>query len=912
MEKKLRLRHLVNKELSFYPKKTIDREIINKYDSDEENQIEYDSEIEDKAIGSKSSTKRQEEGKKEEPVNGTSKFKEDEDYKEKSLEDLKSQARSEKSGVGPKTITFECKEDEYVDSELAERVVKIFTQEDYDSFKKLFGDKLFAEKLTLKTAAFYSRIFRLYLKLSDNFLENSQSNIGIKVLLTLNTFLCEEKSKINNKEFVNMYNGIFSLSDELISIGIKTSHSVLEVIPVTINLLKLLIISEENESLYKSTITNLNKVKEKAYISKDQCKDLLTICFNLLKKKCLSNIFLQLTEIICFILKHNNDYFTKFVEIMASSFNDFTEEYSINNDKIYQIDKKILRNYYNYYSLYTCHNSETISLYSLLFMKSFGILYYYEQTSTEEVNNTNTSGQGNANNNKSENSFNRIFELFFSKILESKRDSLLLCLYCLISDLLKVRYNLEFPICLVLLTNIFLYLSQLANQEEIELPRRKYFMNCYALILEEFLSDFKNMKKYHICYSPNQACGNCFSCRYTNEEVLQNRLYFTCTKCNANTNLKIQIITESSEKDISVCSFCDIKTLFNEYPTLLNNDNEITISSYDLKEGTQTNDLFDNFLRFQDALYKNCFLFLRSYILHYFKEIGRNEIYSESLSESFNIFLKIFISDSKVNFNEFYFTQIKQFFEIQKYKLINLIPDIYIDENLISYFYFYYFYINFLFVGSIRLTELLTDDSVNWNIRYKSLKLLEKFLTFEGKENIFKHFNIDIVSSLLSDHSFHIREYSLEILLKFYKFGKIERNQLLCILYENINETSFLIRKRIIKALIDLVYTDDINNVDILELCLDESKKIEIEHFRNVNFIFLNKLLDNSESEKIKSMIIEYYFNIFNNCKKYNNLTTNTLVTFIKLLTDNQDYQLSSHYLENIATIFEKVNLYLI
>src|SRR5690242_1292026 len=100
MEKRLRLRHLVNKELSFYPKKSCDREIINKYDSDEENQIEYDSEIEgDKAIGSKYSASRQEEDKKDAPVAVATKFKEDEDYKEKTLEDLKSQARSEKSEV---------------------------------------------------------------------------------------------------------------------------------------------------------------------------------------------------------------------------------------------------------------------------------------------------------------------------------------------------------------------------------------------------------------------------------------------------------------------------------------------------------------------------------------------------------------------------------------------------------------------------------------------------------------------------------------------------------------------------------------------------------------------------------------------------------------------------------------------
>jgi hypothetical protein len=886
MEKRLRLRSLVNKELSFYPKKSCEREVINKYDSDEENQIEYDSENEvNKDVVEKSNGRQVDEGKIEKVAK---QFKEDEELKEKTLEELKSQARSEKSAIVPR-VSFEFREDDYVDQELVEVMAKVSIQEEFETFKDLFSRKLSSEKMTLQSANFYSRMLCQYIKFSDIYAD-LQGGMLSKLLLNLHTFMYEEKNK-SSVEFTSFYNSLLTASDLLMNYFLKTSLSILEIIPVVISLLKLLILNEENESCYKSLIMNLNKIKESAYISKDQSKDLMTICISLLKKKCLSNIFLQLIDIVCYIVKNNNDYYVKLIEMMVSWFNCFTEEYCSSEEKISQIDKRIIRGYYNHFGIYSCYNSQVISIYSLLFMRAFGILYYTDST-------------GDENTDRNEYSFNKIFELYITKILDSKRDSILYALYCLTNDFLIVRYNLEFQICLVLLTNVFVYLSQLISQEEIELSRRKFFMNCYSLILDEILIDFGNMKRYYLCHSSNQACQleSCFSCKYSHEIAQNRNFYYNCSKCTINTNLKLQIITESREKDTSVCSFCDIQTLFNEYPTLLNNDNEITISTYDYKESTS---LFDNFLKFQDNLYRNCFLFLRVNILNYFKEINKNEIYADSLSQSFTIFLKIFLSDSKVNFNEYYFTQIKQFFDVQKYKLINLIPDIHIDDSAITYFYFYYFYINFLFVGNIRLTEVLIDDSINWNIRNKSLKMLEKFMLFEGKESLFKHFNIDLVSSLLSDGSFHIREHSLEVLLKFYRYGKIERNDLLCILYENINETSFLIRKRIIKALIDLIYTDEINNIDIMRS--DDAIKSQVDHFKNVNFIFLSKLVDNSESDKIKSLIIEYYYSNFNNTKKHNFLSTNTLVIFIKLLSENEDYNLGSLYLDNISLLFTKV-----
>jgi hypothetical protein len=97
--KRLRLRNLVNKELSFYPKKSVEREVINKYDSDEENKAEYDSDIEEE---------------KKSAVRNTT-HKEDES-KEKTLEELKSQILSENSET---KIRHELvlEKDSYVDKE---------------------------------------------------------------------------------------------------------------------------------------------------------------------------------------------------------------------------------------------------------------------------------------------------------------------------------------------------------------------------------------------------------------------------------------------------------------------------------------------------------------------------------------------------------------------------------------------------------------------------------------------------------------------------------------------------------------------------------------------------------------------------------------------------------------------------
>ena len=126
---------------------------------------------------------------------------------------------------------------------------------------------------------------------------------------------------------------------------------------------------------------------------------------------------------------------------------------------------------------------------------------------------------------------------------------------------------------------------------------------------------------------------------------------------------------------------------------------------------------------------------------------------------------------------------------------------------------------------------------------------------------------------------------------------------MLCILYENINESSFIIRKRIISTLADLISSDYILDIDISVTITNE-----IEHFNNVNIIFLNKLTDNSESMKIKNIIIDYYYNIFAK-SKVNCLLINTLKIFVKIMNDNIDQFYNSYYYDNLKCLFT-VNIY--
>jgi hypothetical protein len=791
--KRLRLRNLVNKELSFYPRKSVEREVINKYDSDEENKVEYDSEIEEERKGARQNT-----------------YKENEVSKEKTLEELKSQIVNEKSETKIKhELVFE--KDVYIDEEIIDHLKN-------SNILNILLSKFNSDEVDTERVKFYANVLQYVLK-NRKELSYDEYFTGLKLIENI----CETQNE-------QIFEFLLSALDSIIEIRGLEYKTMNSLIP----LLKQSTVNEKNEITYKNIINNINKAKKNFHFTKDQYKDLMTISFTLLRDKRLSNVFLQLVDILCYILRTNKDYYPKFIELLICSFKDFLDENDISNSKVYLCDKKIIKQYYIYYGIYNSYNTESISLFSLLFIRAFSYLY---TDGNEETN------------------FNNMFELFFNKLLESRSDNILLCIFCLITDLLHIKYNIEFSANVVILTNIFLCLSNLTLDENVEMNRRKLFLNCYELVIDNLLYDFRGMKKCFLCYSKDKPCGECFNCMINSKE----NKYIHCSNCNINTNLNFQL----TNQDENVCSFCELKYLFEKYPPFCDGIN-YTYTPYEHKQ----NDKFELFFKFHDALYDNSLFFIQLNTLNYLNEINRSEIFSEELENNFLVFLGTFLSDYKIKTDQKFQTSVKELFINQKNKIMNILTEFTVSDTTINYYYFYFFYINFLFVGNIKLVENLLTENLHWNVRYKSLKILEKYLPFQ---DIFHHFDVDTIGSLLSDSSSNIREYSLEILLKFYKNKKIEKDQLLCILYENINESSFLIRKRIITTLADLSKSEEEHNV---------------EHFKSVNFVFLNKIGDSSESMKIKNIIYDYYYDIFNSSRK-SSLASNTINIFVKIMSDN-------------------------
>ena len=293
--------------------------------------------------------------------------------------------------------------------------------------------------------------------------------------------------------------------------------------------------------------------------------------------------------------------------------------------------------------------------------------------------------------------------------------------------------------------------------------------------------------------------------------------------------------------------------------------------------------LFNKFLFYQDLVYKNSFLFLKINFLNFMKV--SNEIHNgrkeQNLNASFRCFVLSLIDRENLRDGKYvqFVDNLVSFYEKQKIRMYSLNSDIYIDEKTIKYFYFMEFYINFLFSSNWEVVKLIIDDKVNWQVRYKALKILALFGELDDNLNVFQNYAIKLIGKLLTDNSFHIREFSFELLFKLFQKGKISKNKLIEVLYANINETSFCIRNRAVKELANLVY---------------QSK--DKETLKPILYIYFEKLQDESESLKIKNRILEFFTGAFNNCENMLNLFLETL---IEIFIENEKSS------ENCINIFE-------
>ena len=390
---------------------------------------------------------------------------------------------------------------------------------------------------------------------------------------------------------------------------------------------------------------------------------------------------------------------------------------------------------------------------------------------------------------------------------------------------------------------------------------------------------------------------DCFSCCFS---TFDKKKSFKCGKCDISTNLVLQLIDPNKDDDLTICGFCNINNYFKSFSNVFENEDKYELvktndnvfaqysqysksfknkknrnkkrDSDDVKDKMddiitkneennssnnldKENELFDKCVFYQEMMYKKVFLFLKLNLLNfiYISNQISTEDKNENIFQSFKVFLRSLLQEEKLKDKNYisFIESVEQFFKLQKERVFNLHQDINIDIKTIQYFYFFHFYINFLFNGYWKILEILiSEKSQNWQIKYQSMKILEKFIDIDKEANIFQNLSVSIVGPLLCDLSLNIREYSFELLFKLYQKKKIKRTDLIYILYNNINESSFIIRKRAIKALSNLVFYEK-----------------ERDSLKSIILIFLNKIYDNSESNKIKSIIYDFFIQIFKNIR---------------------------------------------
>ena len=454
--------------------------------------------------------------------------------------------------------------------------------------------------------------------------------------------------------------------------------------------------------------------------------------------------------------------------------------------------------------------------------------------------------------------------------------------------------------------------------------------------------------------SEEQKC-ECFSCTFSTINKMKS---FKCGKCDINTNLRLQLIDPNKDDDLTICGFCNINDYFRSCSNIFENEDKLELiktndnifaqyskysksfknnkknnnkkknkdSSDDDKEkmddilskpddesnnntnnnkNNKENELFDKCVFYQEMMYKKVFLFLKLNLLNfiYISNQVQTQDKCQNIFLSFKVFLRSLLQEEQLKDKNYitFIENLEQFFKMQKERVFNLHQDINIDEKTIQYFYFFHFYINFLFNGHWKILEILiSEKSQHWQIKYQCMKILEKFIDIDKEANIFQNLSVSIVGPLLCDSSLNIREYSFELLFKLYQKKKIQRTDLIYILYNNINESSFIIRKRAIKALSNLVFYEK-----------------ERDSLKSIILIFLNKIYDNSESDKIKSIIYDFFVQLFkNNLSTNNELLYYFLNIIIELFSGSEE--ISGNYSNYLSTqlnllfekIYDKINTY--
>jgi hypothetical protein len=932
MDLQAKLRSLVNKHFTFYPKKeNLNREDVNKYDSDDEGLSDFEESPQSNAEEKTYETVL---------VSADKKFKEEEteltyeSMKKENLEKIEKMFTYSENSIHESP--FIKKREDYIDQNLLNLIEGIdFINLEKESIEKatneIFSNFLNSMKIeTTDQAIFFYHLFYFFLKRSAfsckrksfNLMTEQCREIINKLIIDFkdHRYVSKNKKLLTIKE-LRLLSYLFGCIDTLIDFS---EHFLKQ---DSLNFLQFLNwnflenLTDKNEDLSYNNILrgHLKNIFVKIHrkltfdlfiLTSDNLKELFSISFMFLTYRSMANAFIPFMEIICIIIKRNNEFVEKFIENSIGLFQNFVDQFNIPNDKIHFLEKKYYRIFSNHFGNYKCYNGDIICIYNLLLVKIFSVLYSEDE-----------------NMDKGNFSFNKVYENFIFRILTIKKNNLLYLIYFLLEDLLTIKYNTEFFISSPLLNNFFISLSNLLSLDDMDITRKKFFLNCFDLITINILNDFKTMQTNYFCFSQNDKKCECFSCKFSDSS--KNSEYATCKLCRIKTNLVIQLLPK--QKNDLICGLCEIKGFFDKISgnqnNLLNNENSIVkpeSESENENENVQMTAVNNNietdkieksqsqnpeskkktaliidFLNYKEKLLSLGIDIRKIFAMNFLSEAhkGRNSIFIDHLDISYQVFLTVSnrIFNEEASACNYYLTFFKNVYYNYKEKICNIFPDVYIDEKTLKFFYFISFYSHIILSGFTKMMEILFEEKNHFLLRYKCLKSLERFLIFEKEKVIFPNFQIEFIGSLLADSSYYIREYSLEVILKFYKFNKIDHGTLMYILYENLNEPSFLIRRRIVKSLIVL---------------MKQEKSTPSDHFNNVNFIFLNKLIDNSESLKIKHTIIDFYSELFSVKKNKEEICFRIIDSFISILNEGEEFQTSNnHIVDHLNKLFIKVFL---
>ena len=211
----------------------------------------------------------------------------------------------------------------------------------------------------------------------------------------------------------------------------------------------------------------------------EQYKYLFQICFLCFNHYEFSNIGIILSEIIISILEllDDNFFYEKFVENFLSCFNNFLKQnnYYSENFKFYNFDNKLYINYAKYFKEYHCINSKNICLFTYLFLKFYSLNYINDK-------------------------FIESFHDFIQKIFDWNKKEISLIIYCILNDLLKIKYNIEFCIVQPLITNFYLTILNFCTNPDFDLNTKKFLMNVLQILLNNLLEDFQTTKDCYLCF----------------------------------------------------------------------------------------------------------------------------------------------------------------------------------------------------------------------------------------------------------------------------------------------------------------------------------------------------------------------------------------------------------------------------